>query len=728
MQSFFCIYILFLLPLKLTITHSLRVIAMDKIFKIKNTGQFDVNEIYNAILDFINLRFPQIFEEDDTDVIPLPMEEGAFEDQNIRFIITPISTTGVILKHYKRNIIELILPEYASMGDCTLVSGILEYLMHNFSKQYFKAGYNSDTCGDRGFVALLEHIERNANNLLQSEKYLKGEIIPLNGYACMFFLSSDLIDSYNGDPTLDNCEKFWNTFGQIQYDYLKCTEVDIQTDTRIEGTFCPAYNVENVFMPPTENIVLVKGNDCKVIPRDDIQKLRGRYESAFRYIYFPDSLHTIVRKMPEDEYESLYDALPYPEIENFRRIHIIRWNPAISNIKRDEYLDWMDSFEAPDFWISWSFWDYKDVNIGDYVFMEVVGQQHKGIIMSGTIVEDPEKDDDWSGKGREVYYAKFHVTAMTDPDVPTTILSTDILEKEIPDFNWEKGHSGELLSDEDGRKLIELWDDHLADLKATAIKSIGNEVDDPILENVRIRGWQKPKLNYDNVLSIAYFLNKDSLDPEVLSVPVPENARLVSRRRFGVYSAEDEQPHITDTDIYSIGNDFKLNFVFAPEVKCTLMIYPEVKGSPCGLTIERVAVWPGMSVATIFAKTDSGDEINFFSSDYYDNKKMYVSGRRLTVELGGVMMPSEVGKSAVPPFFAKLDITRPDIYVVSGILESQKSFKFQNNDCKLLEISIPPMLGTTPLPVYAPAMILPPLRKGNNIDCSIQLVGRIYNR
>ena len=36
-------------------------------------------------------------------------------------------------------------------------------------------------------------------------------------------------------------------------------------------------------------------------------------------------------------------------------------------------------------------------------------------------------------------------------------LNVEILEKELPDINWRKGHSGQLLSEKDAEKLNELW-------------------------------------------------------------------------------------------------------------------------------------------------------------------------------------------------------------------------------------------------------------------------------
>lgn len=41
----------------------------------------------------------------------------------------------------------------------------------------------------------------------------------------------------------------------------------------------------------------------------------------------------------------------------------------------------------------------------------------------------------------------------------TPLLSLEKLQKAIPEIDWTKGHSGELLSEEVVEKLGDLWDD-----------------------------------------------------------------------------------------------------------------------------------------------------------------------------------------------------------------------------------------------------------------------------
>lgn len=39
-------------------------------------------------------------------------------------------------------------------------------------------------------------------------------------------------------------------------------------------------------------------------------------------------------------------------------------------------------------------------------------------------------------------------------------INIELLEKEIPEIDWRKGHSGELLSEEDSERLDEMWNNY----------------------------------------------------------------------------------------------------------------------------------------------------------------------------------------------------------------------------------------------------------------------------
>jgi hypothetical protein len=76
--------------------------------------------------------------------------------------------------------------------------------------------------------------------------------------------------------------------------------------------------------------------------------------------------------------------------------------------------------------------------------------------MSGTISSKPKKDVDWSGKGREVYYAKMDIGTIIHPD-NEEIFTTEKLEEAIPGFDWRGGHSGRILDKISAGKLELLW-------------------------------------------------------------------------------------------------------------------------------------------------------------------------------------------------------------------------------------------------------------------------------
>ena len=80
--------------------------------------------------------------------------------------------------------------------------------------------------------------------------------------------------------------------------------------------------------------------------------------------------------------------------------------------------------------------------------------------MRGTIIGMPYPDEDWSGKGRRVYYVRMRLSHMIHPEKALLLLTTDDLGKAIPEFNWEEGHSGVILGDAMAKQLDALWHDY----------------------------------------------------------------------------------------------------------------------------------------------------------------------------------------------------------------------------------------------------------------------------
>ena len=145
------------------------------------------------------------------------------------------------------------------------------------------------------------------------------------------------------------------------------------------------------------------------------------------------------------------------ENENQQTV-ILKWNPSISSYKMDQFeeeLDLIDDgFIIDD--ANWSVWEYDKAKNGDKFYMLKVGPGVNGIVMCGVLTSEPYQCEDWSGKGRTVYYMDMGITEMIHPD-RCPILTSEELAKAIPDFDWNGGHSGVVLTQEQAQKLNALW-------------------------------------------------------------------------------------------------------------------------------------------------------------------------------------------------------------------------------------------------------------------------------
>ena len=132
---------------------------------------------------------------------------------------------------------------------------------------------------------------------------------------------------------------------------------------------------------------------------------------------------------------------------------ILFWNPGISSYTIERLREDLSNHAHVS---NWSVWEHEKAHKGDRFFMVRCGEGKTGICMSGRFRSDPYRGEDWSGKGREVYYMDLLADVVIDPDV-CPILSTEILSQKISSFDWSGGHSGRLLPAKDSKKLERLW-------------------------------------------------------------------------------------------------------------------------------------------------------------------------------------------------------------------------------------------------------------------------------
>lgn len=146
-------------------------------------------------------------------------------------------------------------------------------------------------------------------------------------------------------------------------------------------------------------------------------------------------------------------------------VHILFWNPDISSMTRERMAEELPDAVDYGWFFNWSFWEYENVHIGDICYLvrcsDATGPH--GIVMRGLITSEPYVAEDWSGKGRKVFYADWYPQEFIDSE-QVAPLSPEVLESLIPDFNWRGGHSGRPLAPEYDDILAKAWYDHLDSL------------------------------------------------------------------------------------------------------------------------------------------------------------------------------------------------------------------------------------------------------------------------
>ena len=138
-----------------------------------------------------------------------------------------------------------------------------------------------------------------------------------------------------------------------------------------------------------------------------------------------------------------------------RRTYLMRWNPGISSFKLKDYKQ--ATTECPEgFMLDWSIYDWEDAQEGDIYYMVRVGDDNAGIVFRGEFQSAPYTGGDWAGKGKQRYYVDMSCEDCAPADGKPWLTVAE-LQEAIPEIEWGRGHSGELITEEVTLKLEELW-------------------------------------------------------------------------------------------------------------------------------------------------------------------------------------------------------------------------------------------------------------------------------
>ena len=142
---------------------------------------------------------------------------------------------------------------------------------------------------------------------------------------------------------------------------------------------------------------------------------------------------------------------------------LLLWNPAVSSYTMQQLDDDMSEWADSRWWdddFDWSVYEWQKARKGDRFFMARVGEGNTGIFAAGRFASEPYLAEDWSEKDREVYYMKLEFEAVFHPE-RSEVITTAELERELPHIDWQKGHSGQLLTKEDAVRLELMWRDFM---------------------------------------------------------------------------------------------------------------------------------------------------------------------------------------------------------------------------------------------------------------------------
>ena len=551
-------------------------------------------------------------------------QETGEEKESYTIMTEKVSTQGVNVKHMIGGNIIVELPWLASKMDVLLCYAFLKAI-----KKVHRAVHVIDE--EDKSVKLTEDEAKEQWHLRRSnmdEIINRGEKTVIAGVMRDFHLNPAL---YIGrDEIANRIEDAFADFITVQWTNLEAVNIREErrhiTEEEELSTIRVIDNTEDVFIGVCQYVGMMKGNTCKMVKFEDFCHLMEK-QDEFQLL---DDAQALLDKMDDEQWNELFDKAEGIVRENFRKTFIMRWNTDISNYKLSEFENAMEDFFDEGFYYDWSIWDYQKAHIGDRFYMIRTGEGKNGVVMRGTIIGTPYPDEDWSGKGRKVYYIRMSLTNMIHPERTPLLLTTEELTEAIPDFNWKEGHSGEILSDSQADKLEDVWKDYIERTHAISSEEV---VEGDFNDFYKEKGWKKPECYQGHGGHIQTIMEPE----EFLENHLPEVGTWTFFDTAHVNISHDEYDDDEgDLLVVKTGGDMGMVALMLNNEKAKridfVCTYPFHKGIPHKLRIKKVAEWDSQVEAVIYAETEEMP-IAFFATDYYANKAKYVTGAELDIEL-----------------------------------------------------------------------------------------------
>ncbi len=390
----------------------------------------------------------KIFEQD-------TKEEGL---EVFNTVLCGASTQGIYVTyiHQKDTHLHIELPWLGSVGDVKLAFAYMKALKKIYPDCAIFMDDNSEgqfAVTDDNYDAMV--VRRLINMRSMVEASVADQHLGAPGWSHDF-----IVPSTNDYPDMDIEDvvlKAANMFVELQWAYTNysiASKANITTPAGEEYIARFLTNNEDTFVGVCQHILLMDNSEVKDVPIQDFFKaIEGN--PHFKMV---DAGQFIMRKMQDDEWQKLYDTIDIKPIRS-PKTYLLRWNPAISSFKLDDYRK--ATTECPDgFGFDWSIYEWDDAHENDRYYMLRTGDENAGIVWRGIFTSEPYEDEDWARQGKRRYYMEMDcydcIPANQKPPI-----DIELLEKEIPEINWRKGYSGQLLTKEITDKLNKLWDNNI---------------------------------------------------------------------------------------------------------------------------------------------------------------------------------------------------------------------------------------------------------------------------
>ncbi len=428
---------------------------MSTTFHIRRTGVYNDEQLIKAAVDWV-VKQPESLAVIGTpqDFRMLSFDHDTQDDEHAceLLVVQGHSTQGVEFAHERGGVHRVTVRDFASQLDWLLAYGLL----HAFDTLHPGCWISSGMHNQRAVLGAGQAAEhwRQARASMERLCASPGTQLMLQGGSRSFFFDAA---RYAHLPTVaDQAQEAWEEFVRLQWHVLDdgiATPIEWREVVPGELNTVQVFNNEYAaYIADCQYVGLLNThtNQCKLLPREQAYVLLGRYGAVETL----DAVQAAVSMMPAEQWDELWRDAPGILVEQYRKTYVLRWNTDVSNFSMADFEKDVMQHSTD---MSWSVYDHEQAHFGDRFVMVRTGEGRHGIVATGYLTTEPFTASNWRGEGDPVHYSYLGFTAMFHPERSPYIITTQGLANAIPDFDWERGHSGEVLDERQAAALHQLW-------------------------------------------------------------------------------------------------------------------------------------------------------------------------------------------------------------------------------------------------------------------------------